>query len=1685
MSRRWSPLVYTPPLTLNVAIQERDGIEDHGGPEGHDQQLEHIVPVPTTQIATSDYSASEVKLLQQTVEQLSDANKTLRDECDEARAERDEARAERDEGLGIISRLQDEQETDALHSWDGAVEATTETMEKEMQEAHGGEDEGHCDLDYLGQVVVRLVVDGQAQVAAQPDGTSTGPTGQHSRANVTEAVAAPPADVVDSPVIGMDIQSEVRRLITGSTNLDGFLERLNGSDSAIHEAYMVLDKANQRMEEKDSVICELQVRVDQLEDTLDSRAQDVEDDRLAFQSWLTLSYYATEVMETTLNTERREHQMTVQLLTRQLHEAETRWQDQRRHCADEKWALLMALEESGYANTIFQSAVVQLDADIYNIAQKISSRRDAGVQTDQGDMSIQKADSDVRTMAVQTDIDDHITSPACGRTSELQDTTLMLEAAIADLETKSSELTSAQKTVSELESQLNIANQQSVELEADLEIAAVALEVERATSASTVELIVLQEAANAELKKELSEGKAKMLELASKVSSLESASVEAGHIATGLVAAKASVSKLEAELASSRESVTALQVESASHKEASETSEASSNELKTQLEAERAHVASLEALIARGDGQKTRADGLEVDLAVSEENVAKLEADLVAVRKTVVALEIEVAGYEETASIRAASLDTAQKRTFELEAQVETLLITASEHAVAVSNLAAATAAKEASDAALVAEKKSGQDRTAEFDATKIALSAALELTTELESKLAQAETQTATLESKLASCKTSSEASDKALATTRESLVAIQKTVSESESRVSKHSAEAEAALNELAVAKETVTRLQGDIIATRDAGNIALAAEKENGVRKVNELDSANAALADAKQTNATIDAELIKIKSVADALKFDLAASRTATAESTSELHEIRSELEAAKQAASKHKSAAIEYCAKTENLNTELRIARKASAKLQSEVAGAQSQAREEAEKLEVVRAAVEQERKTVEVLKKELTAMKEAARRAGEVTPKGRGSIHFGHNTDEEQKGEERWPVRRMERGAMDRTSGVDVSAYVTERPRIMVGAQASETMHHRVPGLQAVELQQIHAPISMEIDYVSSAEIITPSSKDASASDIGVLIGDPSSLTLCNLFMSDFQPPPHRDDPIPGLQNVRVSHVEHADDMQLIALGADGLQALLDYLYHWAAEKQLLVTSIKTWIMVVGKLPKTPSIFRLGGLPFKHTARHTHVGVHIKSTVGNIFALHYSDVATKARGTALASDTGWPLYLERKVEKFLGAKGDVEGARFNDEKSDDDDEDGDEDVLSDFSDEHFSSNSDSDSDAEEEVETDASRAARQAAMDKRQEAMDNLVPALPASEYGQMPAFYHSNSQRVARATVHTDTLGGAPSTSTSAPTSRPSTAPSGPPRQPRAPILMRDRYEGVDSDDETDSDSADDAGAESDAENQPQIVDDMGDVEVDMAEEEEEFLDFARGALGIGEEEWARIVRERRARGAFVPTSTSKKPTSSSTTTSTNASAKAHEPQLRAPKPGPRPNANLNLDSFEAVMQAMESELARSRAAKEPPKAPKSAAVAAKDKGKGKQNETLEDAAASLQASVADQLSATMKAGAASVKSHSASTPADQDEEMDLDIEAAMDRELRAALASSSNNPDDSAADDNDYDGVVDEDGLPLHMEGGLDYNLIKNFLESFKSQGGLTGPLSSLAGRLQPGWGLPRDDA
>ncbi|KAI0307939.1 SGT1 protein-domain-containing protein [Multifurca ochricompacta] len=345
--------------------------------------------------------------------------------------------------------------------------------------------------------------------------------------------------------------------------------------------------------------------------------------------------------------------------------------------------------------------------------------------------------------------------------------------------------------------------------------------------------------------------------------------------------------------------------------------------------------------------------------------------------------------------------------------------------------------------------------------------------------------------------------------------------------------------------------------------------------------------------------------------------------------------------------------------------------------------------------------------------------------------------------------------------------------------------------------------------------------------------------------------------------------------------------------------------------------------------------------------------------------------------------LANKVDAFVAGKGDVEGAIFKDEQSSGEE-------TGDFSDEGFS-----DSGAESGDEEESASAARQTAL-------ENLVPGIESSEYGRMPASFYEHSQRVAATCGEVSTS----VTDNSLPHVR---------SQPvRAPIIPRDRYEGVDSDD--DSEDEDEPVDEEDEEEQPQLV---GDVEVDMAEEEEEFLEFSRQTLGISDEHWREILQERRGRGAFVPTYVTEESRHSFMKDSAHKTAISDAPESVPHLQ--RTGASPNLDSFEAVMRAMDEELARSQSHN-------------------------------------------------ALASSSNPSPRDKAESVSVggvDIELAMDAELKAAL-------------DQDED-----DGIDLDAAGSIDYNLIKNFLESFKSQAGLSGPVSNLAGRLQPSWGLPRDDS
>lgn len=166
----------------------------------------------------------------------------------------------------------------------------------------------------------------------------------------------------------------------------------------------------------------------------------------------------------------------------------------------------------------------------------------------------------------------------------------------------------------------------------------------------------------------------------------------------------------------------------------------------------------------------------------------------------------------------------------------------------------------------------------------------------------------------------------------------------------------------------------------------------------------------------------------------------------------------------------------------------------------------------------------------------------------------------------------------------------------------------------------------------------------------------------------------------------------------------------------------------------------------------------------------------------------------------------------------------------------------------------------------------------------------------------------------------------------------------------------------------------------------------------------------------------------AFLPPSATKSPMSSKP----DSSQKREEPARRTqaapslPQQSPQSETKPNLESFESVMRALDDVLAQNQSHK----ASKAGEGTDQSKGtKGKKKATIEDEMA-------------------------------MEEDPDLDFEAAMEAELKDVLG----------RDDTDLNDPVD-------------YNLIKNFLESFKSQEGLSGPVSNLVGRLVPDFKLPRD--
>jgi hypothetical protein len=112
---------------------------------------------------------------------------------------------------------------------------------------------------------------------------------------------------------------------------------------------------------------------------------------------------------------------------------------------------------------------------------------------------------------------------------------------------------------------------------------------------------------------------------------------------------------------------------------------------------------------------------------------------------------------------------------------------------------------------------------------------------------------------------------------------------------------------------------------------------------------------------------------------------------------------------------------------------------------------------------------------------------------------------------------------------------------------------------------------------------------------------VGVLIGDPASPTLWNLYLLDFALAIDADDLCPN--GVTISHLEHADDMFIIFTSAAGLQRHLNHFLTWCNDNFMGVNALKSPVMIFGPLPSLVPVFWLGESPVDVVQEHTYVGV--------------------------------------------------------------------------------------------------------------------------------------------------------------------------------------------------------------------------------------------------------------------------------------------------------------------------------------------------------------------------------------------------------------------------------------------------------------------------------------------------
>lgn len=360
-----------------------------------------------------------------------------------------------------------------------------------------------------------------------------------------------------------------------------------------------------------------------------------------------------------------------------------------------------------------------------------------------------------------------------------------------------------------------------------------------------------------------------------------------------------------------------------------------------------------------------------------------------------------------------------------------------------------------------------------------------------------------------------------------------------------------------------------------------------------------------------------------------------------------------------------------------------------------------------------------------------------------------------------------------------------------------------------------------------------------------------------------------------------------------------------------------------------------------------------------------------------------------------------RMGDFVNAQGDVEGAMFDDDEFDDGDEE------------------------EDSGESESEERPNKLSAAERERRMAGLVQPLDASEWGE-------------KAMMDTDEQ---PSSEVQRAREAPAPIPPAPEPAERLQGLSKVHYDGASDSEESLPDNEDDLPDDRAARAKWLEVDDDPGEDVAMDAEMGDFLDFARQALGLSEEQYAKILAEREARahpdeahgaaqfGAAPPAPPRREPAitaraveeSSSPTTSAveredaRKRAQAYEREMaHAPR---APNPALN--SFDAVLGAMEAELETAR-----------------------------------------------QHGRASARQPAAEAEAESEDEL-----TAEDAELLQKLVASGDSIPESLKHFADSSGADERD-----------VEMLGNFLESFKAQGAEAGPVGTLLQRLGVG-ALPRD--